>query len=136
MKASNVTATEELKNLKDTEKNLKKSRENAMKDLENSMKKSQKKAAGLRDELTKYLNKRNGLIAEIEAIKKDYSVQKEQLSICLNGLKRLEKEVEVYHLQVIIVTASFLIRCSNVSFFISAVLIIIFNFHLSFVLTN
>ena len=116
MKASNVIATEELKNLKDTEKNLKKSRENAMKDLENSMKKSQKKAAGLRDELTKYLNKRNGLIAEIEAMKKDYSVQNEQLSICLNGLKRLEKEVEVYHLQVIIVTASFLIYCSNVSF--------------------
>ena len=100
MKASNVNATEELKNLKDSEKNLKKSRENAMKDLENSMKKSQKKAAGLRDELTKYVNKKNGLIAEIEAIKKDLNVQKEQLSICLNGLKRLEKDVEVFHLQV------------------------------------
>ena len=71
-----------------------------MKNLEISMKKSQKVAAGTKDELTKYVNKRNGLIALIEALKKDLNVQKEQLVVCLSCVQRLENEVEVYLLKV------------------------------------
>ena len=71
-----------------------------MKNLEISMKKSQKAAAGTKDELTKYVNKRNGLIALIEALKKDLNVQKEQLVVCLSCVQRLENEVEVYLLKV------------------------------------
>lgn len=95
-----MKANDDLKKLKETEKNVKKAREGAMKDLETQMKKAQKSAAGVKDELSKLRNKRDGLIAEYEGLKKDLVAQREQLIICTAGVGRYEKELEIYRKQV------------------------------------
>ena len=71
-----------------------------MKDLETQMKKAQKAAALVRDELSKLRNKRDGLIAEVEGMQRDLVSQREQLTISSAGVRRYEKEVEVYRTQV------------------------------------
>ena len=93
-KATNAKANEELKHLKDAAKDITKHRESAMRDLEAQVKKSQKASAAVREGLTKMSNKRDSMLAELEALKQDLSSLLEQLSICQSGLRRNEGEVE------------------------------------------
>jgi chromosome segregation ATPase len=93
-KATNAKANGELKNLQDAAKDITKHRETAMRDLEAQVKKSQKASAVVREGLSKLSNKRDSLVAELEALKQDLSSLLEQLSICQSGLRRNEGEVE------------------------------------------
>jgi chromosome segregation ATPase len=83
-----------LKNLQNAAKDITKHRETAMRELEAQVKKSQKASAVVREALFKLSNKRDSLVAELDALKQDLSSLLEQLSICQSGLRRNEGEVE------------------------------------------
>ena len=94
LKATFDQAKAELTKLTAAEKNVKKARETAMKELEAAMKKSAKEATAARAGLTSFKNRRDGLAAEVEALRRDVAALTEQLNIAGAAAQRLAVEAE------------------------------------------